>query len=531
MKSVENNEFVDIKGIYKRYIKYWPVFVVSVFVLGILGVIYLKVVPPVLQVNANILIKEDKGISGTSASAAAASEMMQSFAFGGSSAMGGVSVNDELFLLSSYSIFRDLSKNLGLNVQYLLSDFPRTKDCYKSSPISVYTVNPLADTLRAVINFDVNLSKNGVCKIKAKNGWKKLGSVETKEFPVKLNTALGTFYFDTTKYYVPKKTTSLEINYMGHNLCAEILQKQVTVDLYSKKANVISLVMEEVNPKRGTDILNTLVNFYNKNGEVDKNDETKLMDEFLTERISLMEAELDSVEREIELYKKANNLTDIETEAKIILEKSQDFKERQIEAESQYTVIQLVEEFLTKDENRYSLVPLNIGLSDRTVLEGLQTYNEALLERIKLMMTTKPGNPAIDLVNKQIDAMRANMLETVRSIKSGFSRSRNELQSQENYFLSRIANMPQQEREFITMKRQQMIKQELFLFLLQKREENALTQALVKPRAKIVDPAYVLSEPVSPKLSVVLVVVTMLSVLVSMLYIVIVELLRKRKKV
>ena len=91
--------------------------------------------------------------------------------------------------------------------------------------------------------------------------------------------------------------------------------------------------------------------------------------------------------------------------------------------------------------------------------------------------------------------------------------------------------MPQQEREFITMKRQQMIKQELFLFLLQKREENALTQALVKPRAKIVDSAYVLSEPVSPKLSVVLVVVTILSVIISMLYIVIVGLLRKRKKV
>ena len=146
------------------------------------------------------------------------------------------------------------------------------------------------------------------------------------------------------------------------------------------------------------------------------------------------------------------------------------------------------------------------------------------------MMTTKPGNPAIDLVNKQIDAMRSNMLETVRSIKSGFSRSRTELQSQENYFLSRIANMPQQEREFITMKRQE-IKATLYVMLLQKREENALTQALVKPRAKIVDSAYVLSEPVSPKSSVVLVVVTILSVIISMFYIVCVELLRKRKKV
>lgn len=529
MKSVENNEFIDIKGFYKKYVKYWPVVIVSVFVFGILGFIYTKVVSPVLQINANILIKEDKGISGTSASASAASEAMQNIAFGGTSSMGG-SVNDELFLLSSYSVFRDLGKDLGLNVHYKLKKFPFGKDCYRNSPVTLYTVDPIADTLRTVINFDVKLAGSGECKIKAKIGWKNIGSIKTKEFPVKLNTDFGTFYFDTTKYYSPKQAVDLKVTFMGYDLCSEILQQQVTVDLFSKKANVVSLTMEEVSPKRGKDILNTLINYYNKNGAIDKDQETKLMDDFLTERIFLMESELDSVERNIERYKKENNLTDIETEAKIILEKTQDFKERQIETESQFTMIQLVEDFLTKEENRYSLVPLNIGLSDRTVLEGLQTYNEALLERIKLMMTTKAGNPAIDLINKQIDAMRSNMLETVRSIKSGFSRARNDLMSQETFFLSRIANMPQQEREFISMKRQQMIKQELFLFLLQKREENALTQALVKPKAKIVDSAYVLSDPVSPKLPVTIVITTILALLFSLVYIVSFELFRRKKQ-
>lgn len=530
MGLVDNNkEFIDIKGFYTKYIKYWPVVIGSMLLFCVLGFVYIRIVPPTLQVNANILIKEDEGISGTSAAASAASAAMQSIAFGGSSAMGGTSVNDELFLLSSYSLFRELGQELGLNVQYREKKIPFDVDCYDATPVAVYTTTAVADTLHTVLKFELSMSKDGKCNVKAKNGWKTIGSVSAKEMPVKLATSLGTFYFDTTHYYTPGRELDMDIHYVGYDLCAELLQKQVLVDQLSKKANVISLTMEEVNVKRGKDILNTLISYYNKNGEVDKNKETMLMDNFLNERIMLMESELDSVERNIEIYKKENNLTDIETEAKIILEKSQDFKERLIEAESQYTVIELVEQFLTKEENRYSLVPLNIGLNDRTVLEGLQTYNQALLERIKLMMTTKPGNPAIELTNKQIDAMRANMLETVRSIKSGFSRARNELLKQEEYFLSRVNNMPTQEREFINIKRQQMIKQELFLFLLQKREENALTQALVKPKAKVVDFAYALSEPVSPKNAVVLMVAVLLSIIFSLIYIFLSEFMKKKR--
>jgi len=536
MGAVDNNkEYVDIRKYYLRYKNYWPVIVISFVVFCVLGFFYFHFAPPVLQVNANILIKEDEGISGSTASSsaasAAASQAMQNFAFGGSSSLGGNSVNDELLLLSSYSLFREVGRDLNLNVRYSVDDFPFDKDCYKNSPVKVYTVTPIADDLAGLIKFRLKVSSGGRCSITAKQGWKTIGSVSSTDFPVRLNTKYGPFYFDLTNYYKPKKSLSMDILFLGYDFCAELLQKQITVDQVTKKANVVSLTMEDKNRIRGKEILNTLISLYNENGQVDKNGETKLMDDFLGGRINLLNAELDSVERNIERYKKENNLTDIDEEAKIILDKSQDFKEKQIEAESQYTVIELVEEFLTKKENRYSLVPLNIGLNDKTVLEGLQSYNEALLDRIKLLMTTKPGNPAIDLTNKQIDAMRANMIETVRSIKSGLGRARGDLASQENYFLSRIGNMPTQEREFISIKRQQMIKQELFMFLLQKREENALTQALVKPKAKIVDAAYVLSDPISPKLSVVLILSVVLSFIISLIYIISAECIKKKRSI
>ena len=167
-------------------------------------------------------------------------------------------------------------------------------------------------------------------------------------------------------------------------------------------------------------------------------------------------------------------------------------------------MIELVENFLLKPENRYSLVPLNIGLSDRTVLEGLQKYNEALLERLKLMKNTYIDNPTVTTINEQIDVMRDNMLATIRSLKSGFMYAREDLKKQEDYFISRIKGMPTQEREFANIKRQQAIKQELFLFLLQKKEENNLTLSITTPNAQIIDSAYYKSEPVAPNLKIVL---------------------------
>lgn len=518
----ENKEFIDIKSIYEQYIKYWPVLVFSVLISVVLGLLYAEFAPPKMQVNANILIKEEESSSGASGMAA-----VQSMALSNMLGMGGTSVNDELILLNSYSLLRSVGRDLGLNVIYKKKKFPFDVDYYKNSPIKIYATKDLDESLRAYLKFFVEI-EDQECSVKVKFNWRTLAKVKTKEFPVKLETKYGTFYLDTTQYYKPNKPLDMEIHYMGYDLATEILQKRLLIDQVSKKANVISLQIVDHNMFRGKEILNVLVDRYNKNGDLDKNIEASRMENFLGERIRLMENELSDVEKAIEKYKKENNLTDIESEAKIILEKSQDFKEKLIEAEAQYTVIELVEEFLTKPENQYSLVPMNIGLSDRTVLQGLSDYNDALLQRVGLLHTSRAENPELEVMNAQINVMRANMLETVRSIKSGYSRSRDDLLKQERFFLDKIENLPQQEREYLTIKRQQMIKQELFLLLLQKREENALTQALVKPKAKIVDNAYVLSEPVSPKKMVVLVISIILAFVFTTCYIVCDKLIVKR---
>ena len=500
-KQEENqNEFIDIRPVIKKGIRYWYVFIISTFICVSLGGVYFLLAKPKFQILANILIKENEngGMSGMQAM------MMNNTAFG--SLLGGnTSINDELQLLSSFSVFRETVKDLSLNESYEVKKFPFNQKCYHDSPIKIIPETAIADTLSRVIKFNVKIGKTGSGTIKAQLGlWKSIGKISFEKLPVTLQTSYGNFNINTTSFYIPGENYNIKAIYSGYNWVSEKLQELVTIDLVSKKANVINLSTIEQNRKKGKDILNTLIQVYNQSGIKQKNTLASNTISFLDERINLIANELSDIEKEIEIYKKENSLTDIETEAKIILEKSGDFKERLIDAETQYTVIELVENFLLKPENRYSLVPLNIGLSDRTVLEGLQKYNEALLERLKLMKNTYIDNPTVTTINEQIDVMRDNMLATIRSLKSGFMYAREDLKKQEDYFISRIKGMPTQEREFANIKRQQAIKQELFLFLLQKKEENNLTLSITTPNAQIIDSAYYKSEPVAPNLKIVL---------------------------
>lgn len=508
-------EFIDIKPVIKEGMKYWYIFIISAFFCVGIGITYYLLAKPKFQILANILIKESEsaGMAGMQAM------MMNNTAFG--SLLGGnTSINDELQLLSSFSVFKETVKELSLNESYEIEKFPFNQKTYHDSPIKITPEIDIADTLSRVIKFKIKVNKSGSGEVNARVGmWKSVGKAVFDKLPTTLKTTYGNFYISPTAFFSTDETYSIKATYSGYNLISEKLQELVTIDLVSKKANVINLTTIEQNRNKGKDIINTLIRVYNKSGIEQKNALASSTISFLDERINVIANELSDIEKEIEIYKKENSLTDIETEAKIILEKSGDFKERLIDAETQYTVIELVENFLLKSENRYSLVPLNIGLSDRTVLEGLQKYNEALLERLKLMKNTYIDNPTVTTINEQIDVMRDNMLATIRSLKSGFMFAREDLKKQEDYFISRIKGMPTQEREFANIKRQQAIKQELFLFLLQKKEENNLTLSITTPNAQIVDAAYYKSEPVSPNFKIVLLLSFVLGIIIGSGYI------------
>lgn len=516
------HDLADTAALLKNYVKRWPLFLISTILCLGLAFIFLKITNPVYQVTANILIKSEDTKGGGLQSA-----MMKNFSLGG--LIGGASdVYDELEIVSSFSILRQTVQKLELNKSYTIVNFFKNKNCYLNSPLEISTIESIPDTLSVGLTFKIKVSEAGKAKVSVYKGRKKIATQEGNAFPIQISTIYGIFTFNKTPYYSDEKSLSMKIEYLGYDLAAENLQKEVSIGLVSKKANAINLGLEETNKQRGKDILNMIIHLYNENGISEKQALAANTAKFLDERIEIISRDLAIVERKVELYKKANILTDIEAEAKIMIEKNGDFKEQMIAAETQYSVIALIENFITSPQNQYTLVPLNLGITDKTIAEGLQNYNSLLLERLKLLRSTNEQNPAILLMNEQVAAVRENVISTIKSIKSGIGIAINDLKKQEDAFMSRIKGMPTQEREFIDLKRQQMIKQELFVFLLQRKEENAIALSATTPKAQVIDKAYSLNEPISPKKKVIAVLFLLIGLLIPVLYLYLKEILNTK---
>ena len=476
------------------YVKHWKLFVLSfVICVGLAGA-YILVKNPEFRINANILIKEDSksGMSGL-----ASSMMKTGIPFGDVLSVGGSAVDDEIEIINSYSILRETVKDLGLNVS-CSSGLIKKTNYYQDSPLRITPANPdMPDTLRYTIEMKVTVDKQENVKVKAYYDGDLIGSVKS-QFPAKLTTAFGDFLIEKTKFYDGDKNRKFKVYYSGYGLSTEALMRNVEISIASKKANVVNLFIDDEIPDRGKDILNSIIKNYNLYGIDEKNVTAVRTAEFLQQRIDLMAEDLSAVESEVEKYKEDNQLTDIGSEARIILEKSSYFKERLINAETQFSVISIIEDFLEAPENRYAVVPMSLGIEEESAVESLLAYNELLMERLKLLRSTNPGNPIIESMNEQVDATRQSVLMTIQSIKRGIEYARNDLREQEKTFNDRIKGMPKQEREYIAIKRQQEIKQALYLYLLQQQEDNALKLALENPKAQIIDNAYVNSRPVKP---------------------------------
>ena len=490
-KSGEINLFYILKDT----LRYWKWFLISATICLLLSFLYIFSTQKVYQINANVLIKNESEKGGGSA---AMSSMLQGFSFGGSLGMGGGSVDNELLLLSSYTMLRNTIIKLQSNVRYVHSSWLDKKDYFMDSPLVLKAQEGVAENFVTVLEFKATFLNDGGVEVKVKEGWSTVAEVNGKNFPLEITTPYGDFTLDKTDFYSKTQVKDMDIVFMGYDLATEILLEQVFVTIKEKKANGINLSIEETNIKRGKALLNTMIDLYNLEGATDKNVAALKKADFIDKRIQMNENELSEIERKIEEYKKENNLTDLETEAEIMLAKNGDFQEKLIDSEIQYATVNMIEEFLLDPANKYALAPFNLGVMEKTASEGLQQYNDFLLERARLLTTSTEDNPTIVLLSQQIDLTRKNVLETFKSIKAGYDFARRDLNAQQAEYVNRIKKMPTQEREFLDMKRQQMVKSELYIFLLQQKEEASMTLANSMEKAKIIDSAYSLSKAIKP---------------------------------
>ncbi|MBR3765825.1 MAG: hypothetical protein IKL11_01525, partial [Muribaculaceae bacterium] len=303
--KIKSNDQIDVSQIVDVLRRNWWMFAVSVVLCGALGVAYLYVKHSVYVVHAKVLVAYDEGTSSMGSS------IMQSLSLGG---VGGSNVEDEVLVMGAHSIKEQAIKELKLNRSYYSPDgFLKKKYYYNNSPIEISAPEEVFDTLSVGMKFNIKANKDlSKIEVEVKKGrFTTLAEVTGDKLPMVVNTPFGIYSIDKTKFYVPGEDVEVVANVTGNSVYAEAITNDLTVQKSEKKANGISLYYEDINIKRGKDLLNKMVELYNRRGQKEKDEMAVNTGRFIDERLDTLYISLADAERKIQNYKQNKNIVDV----------------------------------------------------------------------------------------------------------------------------------------------------------------------------------------------------------------------------
>lgn len=485
-------ESLGTSNFLRTAIRHWWLFALSfIFCFGILF-LYLRKTLPSYLVSSTVLV-DDQSLSFAGIGNSKGNSMLKSMIGG-----GDVNVFNEIEILASENLAAKTVDALDINCRYYeKTGFLKKQDHYGTSPIIVEAPKELFDTLSVTLPFKIKVYADGKADITVKKGiFSNYAELKGVELPATVKTPFGLFVVKPTQYFTPKHEYSITASVAGNIPAALELQKDMTVDLKAKKTDIVYMDVMDNDVKRGRDILNTLVRLYNERGMKESDTQGMTTARFIDERLSLIYKNLMGSEAEIEAYKKAHNLIDPVAQAKTTIIKGETSESAIIALETQYRIASMIKGFITDPANKHSLIPFE---SDSLSAKMVRSYNALITQRQHLETSAKADNPALVQLDQQLNAMRENMLGSVNNalgaMRIKIDRAK-DLQGESKGDMSQFAST---ERETRTLYRNQAIQNELYIFLLQKREENALKMAAAQPKGKLVDEAYAASEPVKPK--------------------------------
>jgi len=490
-------ESINYKMLFYKYLSKWYWFAISIVLCVSISVVYAYFSTPYYMVTSKLLLKDEKKGADFSSNAVV-SDML---GFGSST-----SVENESEIIKSENLMMKVFDELDINNTYSIPNGKfRWKEIYGSEvPIKV-----VIHKRNAYVEVDdnsliVHIKNDTEFELETPDG-----IINTYPFGRKLPNFYGEFSVIKNPLWVSgadsldtpvsviNETIKIEFSYpeiLGKNYA-----KNLSVEIVNKLASVVTLYMVDTHRQKGTDVMRKLIEVYNREAEDEKNEIAINTIAFIDEQLVGITEELESIEQQAEQYKLSNSITDVGAEAELYLSSTTVNRRQLSEFSIQIDVLESIESYLKNQGTDYEMVPSTLSIQDPTLTGLIAQFNQLQRERERMLRTTQPSNPIVININQQLTSLRSSILENLRNIKNGLEISRDNLQATSNQFQSRASKVPTMERELLNINRKQGIKQEHYVYLIQKREEAVLTlAATTATNSKIINPASPSNKPVSP---------------------------------
>ena len=467
--------------------KWW--YVASAAICLCFGLAYLYRTPDTYLRSAKVIIDE----SGQDA----ALRSIGTLAVGAAGLQTGTSVANEIQALSSPDLMQSVVERLHLETSYIRKRFLKDEELYTTTPMEMRLAG---DNPQSYFSFEAAALEDGRLVLSdfviGPNGEEIHSSIECT-YRDTVTTPAGKIILYPTAW-LEDYSSPVRISWHSSRSVARSLVRNLSVNRSGKESTVVQLSFKDNFPSRASNILSALIDIYNEEWVRTQNEAARNTSAFINERLVIIEKELGGIENDLKQYKQVNRLTNMDAISKAYIDETSEYAAKDFEVSNQLSVAQYIKDYLNNPVNENALIPANLGLTTGNVETQIAEYNGLILQRDRLSAGSGKNNPLIADLNNSIASLRSAILRSVDNSIATLELQAQKIQAQEKQIMARIAMNSGQELQLLSIQRQQMVKESLYIFLLQKREENELASLVNVGNTRLIERPEGPASPIAP---------------------------------